>query len=150
AFSVKKGISANLNWELEIPLGISAVTYKVVARAGDFSDGEENTIPVLSNRILVTESLPLPVPGNSAKTFVLDRLLSSDSSETLSHHKLTLEHTTNPAWLAVQALPYLMDYPHDCNEQIFSRFYANCLASHLAKSQPRIQRVFEAWKSMPD
>lgn len=150
AFSVKKGMSASLNWELEIPLGISAVTYKVVAKAGDFSDGEENTIPVLSNRILVTESLPLPVLGNSSKTFVLDKLLSSDSSETLNHHKLTLEYTSNTAWLAVQALPYLMEYPYDCNEQIFSRFYAICLASHLATTQPQIQRVFEAWKSLPD
>ena len=40
--------------------------------------------------------------------------------------------TSNPAWYAVQALPYLMEYPYECNEQTFSRYYANALASHIA------------------
>ena len=55
--------------------------------------------------------------------------------------------TSNPAWYAVQALPYLMEYPYDCNEQIFSRYYANALASHIANSNPRIKEVFDQWAS---
>ncbi|MGB5419084.1 MAG: alpha-2-macroglobulin, partial [Algibacter sp.] len=62
-------------------------------------------------------------------------------------HKLTLEMTSNPAWYAVQALPYLMEYPYDCNEQTFSRYYANALASHIANSNPRIQEVFNQWRN---
>ena len=56
-----------------------------------------------------------------------------------------LEITSNPAWYAVQALPYLMEYPYDCNEQVFSRYYANSLASHIANSNPRIEEVFNQW-----
>lgn len=149
-FSVKKGASTSLSWDLEIPFDISAVTYRVVARAGDFSDGEENTLPILTNRMLVTESLPLPVGGHSSKSFVFAKLRDSGSSSTIRNHKLTLEYTSNPAWYAVQALPYMMEYPYDCNEQIFSRFYANSLASHIAGSNPRIQRVFEAWRDTPN
>lgn len=149
-FSVSKGGSAVLSWDLDIPYGISAVTYRVVASSGDFSDGEENTIPILSNRMLVTESLPLPVSGNSSKSFVFRKLLHSGDSDTLRHHKLTLEFTSNPAWYAVQALPYLMEYPYECNEQTFSRLYANALASHIANSDPRIKRVFESWKNTPN
>ncbi len=55
--------------------------------------------------------------------------------------------TSNPAWYAVQALPYLMEYPYECNEQTFSRYYANALASHIANSNPRIQEVFNQWKN---
>src|SRR5690606_36044565 len=80
------------------------------------------------------------------RTFVLDKL-KNVASTTLSHQKLTLEMTSNPAWYAVQALPYLMEYPYECNEQTFSRYYANALASHIANSNPRIQEVFNQWKS---
>jgi len=150
SFSVKKGESTVLNWDLIIPFGISAVTYRVVARAGDFSDGEENTLPILTNRMLVTESMPLPVRGNSTKSFVFEKLKNSGKSSTLKHHKLTLEYTSNPAWYAVQALPYMMEYPHECSEQIFSRFYANSLATHIANANPRVKRVFDAWKNTPN
>jgi uncharacterized protein YfaS (alpha-2-macroglobulin family) len=149
SFFVKKGESTVITWELSIPFGINAVTYRVVARAGDFSDGEENTLPILSNRMLVTESLPLPVKGNSTKSFVFRKLRDSGNSTTLRNHKLTLEYTSNPAWYAVQALPYMMEYPYDCNEQTFSRFYANSLAMHIANSNPRIKRVFESWRDTP-
>lgn len=149
-FTVKKGESTVLSWDLSIPFDISAVTYRVVAKAGDFSDGEESTLPILSNRMLVTESLPLPVSGNSTKSFVFSKLKDSGSSSTIRNHKLTLEYTSNPAWYAVQALPYMMEYPYECNEQIFSRFYANSLASHIANSNPRIKRVFESWRDTPN
>ena len=112
--------------------------YKVIAKAGDFGDGEQNALPVLSNRMLVTETLPMWIKSNETRTFTLDKLAST-SSTTLKHHKLTLEMTSNPAWYAVQALPYLMEYPYECNEQTFSRYYANALASHIANSNPRIQ-----------
>ncbi|MDD2228532.1 MAG: alpha-2-macroglobulin family protein [Candidatus Cloacimonetes bacterium] len=149
-FTIKKGESTVLSWNLSIPFDISAVTYRVVAKAGDFSDGEESTLPILSNRMLVTESLPLPVSGNSTKSFEFKKLKDSGSSSTIKNHKLTLEYTSNPAWYAVQALPYLMEYPYECNEQIFSRFYANSLATHIANSNPRIKKVFESWRDTPN
>ena len=86
------------------------------------------------------------IRSNQTRTFTLDKLKNT-SSRTLKHHKLTLEMTSNPAWYAVQALPYLMEYPYDCNEQTFSRYYANALASHIANSNPRIQEVFNQWKN---
>lgn len=145
-FYVKAGGNTLTSWELAIPEGISAITYKVVAKAGKFSDGEQKPLPVLTNRILVTESLPLPIRGKETKTFKFKKLINSGSSTSIRNHKLTLEFTSNPAWYAVQALPYLMEYPYECTEQIFSRFYANSIASHIANSNPKIKRVFDSWK----
>ncbi|UMB61968.1 MG2 domain-containing protein [Lutibacter sp. A80] len=143
--------NTNVNWTLTIPDTIQAVQYKIVAKAGEFSDGEQNVLPVLSNRMLVTETLPMWVRSNQTKTFSLDKLVNSASTplsdRTLKNHKLTLEITSNPAWYAVQSLPYLMEYPYECAEQTFSRYYANTLASHIANSNPRIQEVFNLWKT---
>jgi uncharacterized protein YfaS (alpha-2-macroglobulin family) len=57
---------------------------------------------------------------------------------------------SNPAWYAVLALPYLMEFPHECTEQTFNRFYANALGRLLANSDPRIRRIFDLWKNTPE
>ncbi|MBE7684964.1 alpha-2-macroglobulin [Tenacibaculum piscium] len=145
-FSVASKGNTSVSWNLAIPDDIQAVQYKIVAKAGDFSDGEQNVLPVLSNRMLVTETLPMWVRSNQTKTFTLDKL-KNNTSTSLKHHKLTLEITSNPAWYAVQALPYLMEYPYECSEQTFARYYANTLASFIANSNPKIQEVFKQWKS---
>ena len=146
-FTVGAGQSAPLSWKLKIPFGkVMAITHRVVAQAGDFSDGEESSLPVLTNRMLVTETMPLPVRGNETKTFSFDRMKNANSA-TLQNHELTLEFTSNPAWYAVQALPYLMEYPHQCTEQIFSRYYANSLATNVANSHPKVKAIFEKWKN---
>ena len=109
-----------------------------------FSDGEENTLPVLPNRILITESLPLPIVGPGSRTFELSKLTST-SSPTRRNYSLTLEMTANPAWYAVQSLPYLMEYPYECSEQTFSRLYANLIAAQILKSNPRFKTILAEW-----
>ncbi|MDJ0645715.1 MAG: carboxypeptidase-like regulatory domain-containing protein [Flavobacteriaceae bacterium] len=146
SFSIGAKGNTNVSWNLKIPDDVLAVKYKIVAKAGEFTDGEENALPVLSNRMLVTETLPMWLRSGQTKTFTLDKLKSNEST-TLKNHNLTLEITSNPAWYAVQALPYLMEYPYECSEQTFSRYYANALGSHIANSNPRIQEVFKHWKS---
>ena len=145
-FAVKATGNTNISWELKIPDNVQTVQYKIIAKAGEFSDGEQNVLPVLSNRMMVTETLPMWIRSDQTKTFTLDKL-KDNTSNTLKNHKLTLEMTSNPAWYAVQALPYLMEYPYECAEQTFSRYYANSLASHIANSNPRIQEVFNQWKN---
>ncbi|MGI4865258.1 MAG: alpha-2-macroglobulin family protein [Janthinobacterium lividum] len=155
--------SQALGWELSLPADFApvAVTYRVVAQAGGddasktrksktrspqptFSDGEENTLPVLPNRILITESLPLPIVGPGTREFELKKLTST-SSPTRRNQSLTLEMTANPAWYAVQSLPYLMEYPYECSEQTFSRLYANLLAAQILKANPRFKAILAEW-----
>ncbi len=149
SFKVKAGKNTLVDWQIEIPHGLGLVSYKVVATSGKFSDGEQKAVPVMSNRMLVTESMPLPIRGATTKNFTFDKLLNSGKSKSIKHHRFTLEFTSNPAWYAVQALPYLIEYPYECTEHTFSRYYANTLASHIANSSPKIKAVFEAWRNTP-
>lgn len=146
-FKALKGQSDRLAWTLKIPDDVDTVTYRIVARSGQFSDGEEQPVPILKNRMLVTESVPLPVRAGQTKEFQFGKLIDSAGSTTLKHHKLTLEFTSNPVWYAVQALPYLMEFPYECMEQVFSRYYANSIASYIVNSNPKIKRVFDVWKT---
>jgi uncharacterized protein YfaS (alpha-2-macroglobulin family) len=125
--------------------------YRITARTNTkgtvYSDGEENIIPVLGNRMLITESLPLNMDGQKEKHFQFVKLIKSKESATLQNQSLTVEYTTNPVWYAVQSLPYLMEFPYECAEQTFNRFYANALASHIVQVSPALQSIFEKWKN---
>jgi hypothetical protein len=149
-FTVEPGQSARLAWRFKVPdiNEVPVIEHTVVAAAGDFEDAERSAAPVLSNRMLVTETMPLPVKGKQTRTFVF-RSMAENTSTSLSHHRYTLEFTSNPAWYAVQALPYLMEYPYECTEQIFARYYANSLATSVANSHPKIKEVFDKWKDTP-
>ncbi len=146
AFEIAAGQSQSLFWKLKVPDFVGVLTYKAVGATDRLSDGEEGFLPVLSRRILVTESLPLPIRGKQTRQFEFDRLRKSADSDTLQSQSLTLQMTSNPAWYAVMALPYLMEYPHDCSEQVFNRLYANALGKHIANSDPKIKRVFDQWR----
>jgi hypothetical protein len=146
--TINKGLSTAVGWDISVPEGVPAVAARIVAKAGDFSDGEENMLPLVTNRMLVTETMPLPMRTRGTKKFFFGKLVSQNSkSATLRNHKLTLEFTQNPAWYAVQALPYLMEYPYECAEQTFARYYANTIATGMANSTPKIKAVFDSWKS---
>lgn len=145
---LKPGESRRLAWRFKVPdvADVPVIEHTVIASAGNFSDAERSAAPVLSNRMLVTETLPMPVRGGQTRNFTLNSL-KNNNSNTLRHQGLTLEFTQNPAWYAVQALPYLMEYPYECNEQIFSRYYANSLATSVANSHPKVKQVFDRWRA---
>ena len=148
SISIKKGESISVNWDITIPPSFTnPVLVKTIAQANDFTDGEQNVVPVLLNSMLVTETLPLPVHMNSTKNFTFKNLLNSKSSNTIRHYNLSVEYTSNPAWYAVQSLPYLVDYPYECAEQTFNRYYANALATHIANSSPKVKEIFSNWQN---
>ncbi|MDR2673522.1 MAG: hypothetical protein LBC18_01280, partial [Opitutaceae bacterium] len=146
-FTLAPNSSTTLSWRITIPDGQGFLAYKAVASTGAVSDGEEGFLPVLSRRRLVTESIALPVRDAGARTFRFDKLASSAADATLRNESLTVQMTSNPAWYAVLALPSLMEFPHECSEQLFNRYYANALAAHIANSDPKIARVFEQWRA---
>lgn len=149
AFTTDATGSTTVTWKLTVPRSrYEPVLVRISAASGTFTDGEENMLPVITNRTLVTETLPLWMNGAGTKTIRWDKLLASGSSNTLAQHGLTVEYTTNPAWYAIQALPYLMEYPYECSEQLFSRYYAAALAAHIVKSAPRVRAVLDRWQSV--
>ncbi len=147
-FTAAAGQQTAVNFEIEVPVNFNKpLQYRIVATSGNNSDGEENILPVLTNRIMVTESLPIIMRGNGTEQFAFNKLLKAPAEGSLTHHRFTIEYSSNPAWYGVLALPYLMEYPYECAEQNFNRFYANALASSVANSSPKIRAMFEQWRT---
>ncbi|TDE12794.1 alpha-2-macroglobulin family protein [Dyadobacter psychrotolerans] len=141
--------SKPIQFSLQVPLHFTkTLTWRIVAKAGSFSDGEEKVLPVLSNRMLVTESMPLPMSGKGSRNFRFEKLINSGNSKSLVNESLTVEYTSNPAWYAVQALPTLMEFKNECAEQTWNGYYANSLAALVANSSSKIRKVFDTWKTL--
>ncbi len=152
-YEIPAGTSSEIHFRIVVPADVPAVTYRIVAHNTDpkevVGDGEEKTLPVLTNRMMVTETMPFYISGKGSKTFTFNKLrdaFGATASKTLKHYRLTVECTPNPVWYAIQAMPYMMEYPHECNEQRFSRYYANALATHILKANPVIEEVFNRWQ----
>lgn len=143
-FSVAKGSSDQVTWTIDVPKNVQAVVYRVVASAGDFSDGEESALPILTNRMMVTETLPIYVKEGQKKSFQFENMINNKSTS-LDNFKLTFEMTTNPIWYAIFSLPYLREYPYECAEQVFSRLYGNMISEKVINSNPKIKAVFDDW-----
>lgn len=142
--SVAAGRSAAVTWKSVVPEGVAAVRYRISFITPEFSDGEESMLPILSRRTMVTETLPMVVPAGKDKAFSLTAL--THSSESRPAGRLTLEVTPQPVWYALQALSSLSEGERENTERIFSRLYANSMASHLLRKAPRVSEVLRAWK----
>lgn len=145
-FSLDQGQSTTLAWSIDIPRDyVEPVIYELVATSGKHSDGERHLLPTVTNRKLLTETLPMYVSAGSDRTFVFERL-KEVASPTLSHQQYTVEFTSNPIWYVVQALPTLEPKSFETSDYVAQRLYASVVGGHIVQLSPRIKQVFDQWQ----
>lgn len=115
---------------------------RVVAEADGFSDGEQHYLPVLSDEEMVisTQTFTFTEPGKK----IISRTPVSPYPRTPD--SITLELTNNPAWLVVQALPYMAQANERNAISLAASYYVNSLGRYLVSQSPDIEKVFERWK----
>ena len=146
---IKNGNTFQLGWNFSVPSDVQVIKLKIGASGQELSDGEELLIPVLPNEVLLTESLPFHVRAEGKLHFEIPRLKEWQTGVggQIKPVKLVVEATENPIWLVVQTLPYLADFPHECSEQLFARFFAQSVVRHLTTAYPRIKVIIEYWNT---
>ena len=143
-FSIEKDASTSASWTFDIPGDIELIGCRIVAQNTSFSDGEQHVLAVLSNRMLVTESMPIDVTQKGTSTFTLEKLYNN-SSGIADNYKLTLEYASNPAWYAVQALPTLSNPSNENAVNWFASYYVNTLGSSIVRQYPKVAAMIQAW-----
>ncbi|MCW4452043.1 MG2 domain-containing protein [Kaistella sp. BT6-1-3] len=146
SFTLKENGSTTVQWNVKVPNGVSSIIIKNVAKAGQFSDGEQKAIAVLPNRMLVTDAVPVFVKEGQTKTFVLENL-KNNSSKTATNVSNTLELTTNPIWEVIFALPSLKNDNNLSADVVFNKWFADVLASEIFKANPKMKTVFDEYQS---
>ncbi|NDV65555.1 alpha-2-macroglobulin family protein [Bacteroides sp. 224] len=145
-FDTKAGKTTGVNFTFTATDKYDLLGCRVIAKGGNFSDGEQHVLPVLSNKEYITEAIAMPVRGKETREFSLATLFNNNSN-TATDRKLTVEFSGNPAWYAVQALPALSLPTSDNAISWATTYYANSLAAYIVDSNPKIKTVFDAWKA---
>lgn len=145
-FDLNENGNSALTWTIKVPENVSSIIIKVVAKAGQYSDGEQKAVGVLPGRILVTDALPIFVKEGETKTFELENLKNTVST-TISNVSNTLELTTNPIWEIMFALPGLKNDRNNSSDAIFNKWFADVLASEIFKANPKMKTIFEEYQS---
>ncbi len=144
-FSVGKRENGAVVVDFDIPENYDVLLVRTIAKTIKFSDAEQKLVPVLSDRTIVTQSMPIYVRGGQTRKYTFKNL-AENTSNTLRTNFLKLEFSNNPIWYAVQALPSIADVEHKNANSLSAAHFATVLASHIVKSNPKIFNVINAWK----
>ena len=109
---------------------------KVVAAGNGYSDGEQHYLPILSNRELVVNTLPITLHQQGEQSFDLSRLFQNKEGKQAKgaeDAKVTVEYTNNPSWLMVKALPSISNPDEEDAISLMSAIYANTITTHIQK-----------------
>ena len=110
---------------------------KVVAAGNGYSDGEQHYLPVLSNRELVVNTLPITLHQPGEQSFSLSKLFlnkEGKQAKGAEDAKVTVEYTNNPSWLMVKALPAISNPTEEDALSLMAAIYANTLSRHIQKT----------------
>ena len=109
---------------------------KVVAAGAGYSDGEQHYLPVLSNRELVVNTLPITLHQQGEQSFNLSKLFlnkEGKQAKGAEDAKVTVEYTNNPSWLMIKALPSISNPDEEDAISLMSAIYANTITTHIQK-----------------
>ncbi|MBU6159202.1 MAG: hypothetical protein KGP35_09245 [Bacteroidetes bacterium] len=151
-FSIESGKQTTLSYSFKIPDHYTgAINAKVIARQsakdlqGNFAgDGEEITIPVLPNQLLITETLPIEIKKNGIENFSMEGLVNSDTRQALSSQNYSVEIITHPIWQTALALPYVASGNPTQSDDLFSMLFSQLLGNHIVDQYPNVyQEIIE-------
>lgn len=146
--------AATVHYDISVPADFTGpVSVTLRANGGQYSDAEKNMLPVLTNKMEVTETLPIYLKGNGEKTFTMDKLIAlsgvpgdnKDGTKEKESKKLVLELTTNPIWNVVMALPDVQIGDKPSGMGIMHKLYADAMGAYVINKYPEIARVIHTW-----
>lgn len=135
-YSIDAEGSATISFDVQ---GLKEGVYinKVVAAGNGYSDGEQHYLPVLSNRELVVNTLPITLHQKGEQNFDLSKLFlnkEGKQAKGAEEAKVTIEYTNNPSWLMVKALPAISNPDEEDAISLMSAIYANTITTHIQKT----------------
>lgn len=146
-FTVAGNNSIIVKWKLTVPSDASVLTIRSVAETASLTDAEEHIIPVLTTKVLITETLPMTIKKAGKNTFQFKSFNEKYGKKNIHTQSVTLEYTPNPLWYAVQTLPYFEDGDDKLVDIIFGKLYSNLIADYIVKNNPTIEEVYRQIKA---
>ncbi|MBZ0113717.1 MAG: hypothetical protein K8J08_14725 [Thermoanaerobaculia bacterium] len=139
-FELEPGGHATLTFPLAVPSRVGPVAFRVVGRAGEFSDGELRALPVLPSRMHLVQSRFTTLHDEDSKRLVFEDL-QADDDPSLINDQLVVTIDGQLFYQVLDALPYLVDYPYECTEQTLNRFLSSGIVTSVFDEYPSIAKM---------
>ncbi|HVT61301.1 MAG TPA: MG2 domain-containing protein [Thermoanaerobaculia bacterium] len=139
-FHLEAGKSADLTFALAVPRRVGQVAFKVVATAGDTSDGELRPLPLLPSRIHLAQSRFVALHGRETRTMKFADL-ERGGDPTRINEQLVVTLDAQLFYSVLAAVPYLVEYPYECTEQTLNRFLSTAILTSLFDRYPAVGRM---------
>ena len=135
-YSINAEVSATVSFDVQ---GLKEGVYinNVVAAGNGYSDGEQHYLPVLSDRELVVNTLPITLHQQGEQSFDLSKLFldkEGKQAKGTEEAKVTVEYTNNPSWLMIKALPAISNPDDEDAISLMSAIYANTITTYIQKN----------------
>jgi len=130
--SLEANADSTYQFEWEVPSEYDRLIVKWVAEGKTCSDGEQRLLPVLPDEEWITNTRAITGYGVGMSKEDISKLFPKDCSD----RKLTVEYTTHPEQLALQALPALAKSDRNNVLSLASAYYAIRLAQKLGVEVP--------------
>lgn len=146
-FEIPANSSKALSFSYQVKdLGPSIVC-KFYAKAGDFTDGEQHLLPLLSDKVWLTESRAVYLNDEKQKIDLSGMMHGGEWWNSSS--SMTVESIHNPLWVAVESLETLRKPCTNNAVDLASAYYATAIGKMLVDNYPSLaqQKGFQIEES---
>lgn len=140
SFFVKAGGSSNVAVTIKVPVGPRNLSIKAVARSGNISDGEMRPLPILPGRMHLAESKFVTLKNKDKAELTFDKLKNPDD-KTLVNDLFVVTLDAQLFYSVLSSLPYLVNYPYQCTEQMMNSFVSSGIVSSVFKEFPEVGKM---------
>uniref|UniRef100_UPI0039A49A96 alpha-2-macroglobulin family protein n=1 Tax=Ornithobacterium rhinotracheale TaxID=28251 RepID=UPI0039A49A96 len=144
AVNIPAQASQVVTWKIKVPAGEPAVLYRIFAKGQKHQDGVENMLPILSNQVLVTQTMPVYVNSGQSKRFVMPNV--EPNSKTRDNISMKFEITKNPTWFAVLSLPYLDNPDFKTTDNVLNAFISNAMSYQIMQDNPAFENLWKSYR----
>ena len=145
-FTMDAKATTSVAFNLNIPAKLlHPLRIKTIARSGNFADGEEHVIPILSKKIWIDLNIPFTIATGSSSLRLPTPPMPTDA-EALG---FGLHIDPKRQATVLYALPYMANYLYGCAEQTFNKLLAHSMATQLMRTDTSAQAVFKNVPSTP-
>ena len=136
---VKSKKSETASFSLKVPHKIQQVKFEITGKYQNFTDGERREIPILPSRIHLAESKFVTLKENETREVVFEDLLAQ-LDKTRINEKLVLTVDAQLLYSVLEAMPYLVEYPYECIEQLANKFFTVAILNKIIRDNPSLEK----------
>lgn len=135
---INRGESAIVKAEIEAPMDVVMLGYRVKSSTELYADGEQGIIPILESVQPIIESKPFYIEADTTR-------FSMQLHPAPANSRITLQFCENPTWYVVTALPGLRANVNRTSTSASAAIFSAAVADGILRSNPEIKTALHRW-----